>query len=872
MEPPTKRQRVGLGSTATQEDEDELDFDPKELNQRRDPAFQLEQARDRAAYKLKSRFENIFAKYERDFTGVGDEIDLRTGQVVVDNGHLESMRSVKDTGDGEEDDEDSEQEEERIMHGEKVAGSIPSDAVMRKDPWAVAGASLNRSSLSPMMGGPPRLSSMMFTGGNAFMTPPRSFDSFDSGASLSLDPTWQAPDLPRSAFLGNSFGGPGRQYGFGMGASAKKVIRSTLTAPRDRDEEDEDVLLGVSGNVPKQKEPVKESPLIKEKFPTVDSSPHNDSGLNQLIQEVIENIPETPPSVQKPIASKTGTLRQLSARKMPTQPKVETKKRPRGRPRKDTGENHKMGSNGATLDVSKEDVSAESPTESIKARRNDRPLAGRAGTIAQANGPGQKNSSFQEGDLEVYQDVTGMPIDKSRGQALYVNIESRNIKRNGPQDWPHAKMAHKKSIGPGKQHAKPPTVQEKFEKNVIDPTFTFSDEETLPPRTAGKHRRKSEPAKPDALQVLQASQPNLQRLPIDKRLFERNIVDPSYAFSDEDNLLPRRAKTTKRQPKSAVRAKLSPEGDSSARRQSDDGRVSEPKGTHNVPSKRKGRRQSTHSAHKPDAAVDTPVDGTAGSVASNALPAEISVHEEQSVDQAAESSNSVLCPTVKRRPGRPRRPGVERVASPELGEFTIPDADADTPEVGHDKARTEETLPAAAIHAPPQQPTTPQSKSKAADRTTPSSSSSSKPGLISLLSDTEDEEDEISFDLSAFTPSGHHRILAHRSQHPHNTSPHMSTNSTASKKKRASGLLFGPSSTSKIRTHRTPGSKGKEGKGERRDSTNSLARSVVKVRRESFRAPSPAGSVVQTPGGTKRRCGEDGFRCDRDFCFVCISI
>ncbi|EPE02771.1 myb-like dna-binding domain protein [Ophiostoma piceae UAMH 11346] len=34
-------------------------------------------------------------------------------------------------------------------------------------------------------------------------------------------------------------------------------------------------------------------------------------------------------------------------------------------------------------------------------------------------------------------------------------------------------------------------------------------------------------------------------------------------------------------------------------------------------------------------------------------------------------------------------------------------------------------------------------------------------------------------------------------------------------------------------------------------------------------APSPSGSVVQTPGGTMRRCGQDGFRCEREFCFRC---
>ena len=57
-------------------------------------------ARDRRANdaRLKSRFEHIFAKYGKDFEDVGDEIDLDTGEVVVNNGHLESMRHEVDPG------------------------------------------------------------------------------------------------------------------------------------------------------------------------------------------------------------------------------------------------------------------------------------------------------------------------------------------------------------------------------------------------------------------------------------------------------------------------------------------------------------------------------------------------------------------------------------------------------------------------------------------------------------------------------------------------------------------------------------------------------------------------------------------------------
>ena len=41
--------------------------------------------------RFKSRLEAIFDKYDKDFTGVGDEIDIRTGEIVVNNGHLEDL-------------------------------------------------------------------------------------------------------------------------------------------------------------------------------------------------------------------------------------------------------------------------------------------------------------------------------------------------------------------------------------------------------------------------------------------------------------------------------------------------------------------------------------------------------------------------------------------------------------------------------------------------------------------------------------------------------------------------------------------------------------------------------------------------------------
>lgn len=47
--------------------------------------------------RLKSRFESICTRYGRDFDNVGDEIDLRTGRIVIDNGHLEQIAEQYDT-------------------------------------------------------------------------------------------------------------------------------------------------------------------------------------------------------------------------------------------------------------------------------------------------------------------------------------------------------------------------------------------------------------------------------------------------------------------------------------------------------------------------------------------------------------------------------------------------------------------------------------------------------------------------------------------------------------------------------------------------------------------------------------------------------
>lgn len=71
-----------------------------------DPSLGLDELRARNDLKLKSAFESIFQKYSQDFSGVGDEVDLETGEIVVNNGHLLGMRDEVDIGYDKDDETD----------------------------------------------------------------------------------------------------------------------------------------------------------------------------------------------------------------------------------------------------------------------------------------------------------------------------------------------------------------------------------------------------------------------------------------------------------------------------------------------------------------------------------------------------------------------------------------------------------------------------------------------------------------------------------------------------------------------------------------------------------------------------------------------
>ncbi|KAK2596887.1 hypothetical protein N8I77_012773 [Diaporthe amygdali] len=917
MERPAKRQRIALGSLGT-DDEDELDCEPNELNQRRDPAYQLEQARFRASNKLKSRFEDIFAKYEKDFTGVGDEIDLRTGEVVVDNGHLQSITGVQEFGDTDGDEDDNVSENERLILGTGNGGSRTgsSDAVTQSNPWVMSGSNPDWARPSASMRVPTSLSSLGPPAHELLVPPNNCFDPRESANTQDLDPVWQAPELPRSAFLGQQFGAQAQKHRFGMGQTTKKVSRRSLLEPRNQDGDEEDVL-GAPGNDTRKKE----SPLIKARFPAVGSSPNNDSGLHEMIQDVIDNIADMSPSAEKLEKGPSGTGPSTKTKLKPIRSNPGLNGRrctertcdDQGNAIRKAGEAISRRENGASPEINRRrgcKATADKPqVKAVKIRKITKPETHTenqaAETIGESGIPGMDEDSFL--------DITGNTPTKPAGQVLYVEIKARKLGQSDcfardDQDDSEVQIVdtglssadvsgrglHTSSSVAEKvadtqddncatesdrsrlddEPTRSKAVDEPLGRRKTNETFAFSCEEDLPSRTVRNQKRPPASAGTHD-RALQQSQANMPSHRVEER-FERNFVDPSYAFSDDEDLLPRSKRNNQRNSEPRLRANIAAHDVSRV--------ASKSKAAPTLQTKvgldawhQESRDQLARMSPKPIVERDSAADALEVSKLSH-------IQSSENMDSAGPTARPSSASHRQSRGKWPGEAGVKQAQEQVTGmagthalkhrfrKNAVDDVHG-VPGTAHAsasaaastavEANVERTSakPPKTAQTIPVPPTTPQPKSKPRSEKTPSSTS----GLISLLSDDDDEEDEISFDLADFTPSGNHRILALRPHH------HQSPASSTSKKRRGGNLLFGPASTTKMSKHSTPSSDSQQRKKKRR-STHSLARSVVKVRRESSRALSPVGSVVQTPGGTKRRCGEDGFRCERDFCFVCISI
>ena len=98
----------------------EPQFKRRRVSSYDDPSLELHELRGRNDLRLKSTFESIFDKYSKDFSKVGDEIDLDTGQIVVNNGHILGMRDEVDVG-YDENESDADELANGILSGIEAA-------------------------------------------------------------------------------------------------------------------------------------------------------------------------------------------------------------------------------------------------------------------------------------------------------------------------------------------------------------------------------------------------------------------------------------------------------------------------------------------------------------------------------------------------------------------------------------------------------------------------------------------------------------------------------------------------------------------------------------------------------------------------------
>ena len=206
-------QRVGRENQSDDDDEDELSYEPEEIQHRRDPEYRFRVDKEIQQMRLQLTFEDIIQKYSRDFSNIGDEIDLLTGEIVVDRGHIRGMRNEKDMeGFGSDSNARKDSKTGKGADGEGVDFGLKrktSAAVPQPSSTTVAvkhsTAMQPRHAIGSHSGDGKKLSSI----GMAAMSP-LAFEPLDLwGKDVAADPLWRAPELPiprfKSSFAANLF-------------------------------------------------------------------------------------------------------------------------------------------------------------------------------------------------------------------------------------------------------------------------------------------------------------------------------------------------------------------------------------------------------------------------------------------------------------------------------------------------------------------------------------------------------------------------------------------------------------------------------------------------------------------------------------------
>lgn len=899
MEPPTKRPRFGPtpfdNDPYDDPDADELNERPEDVNARRDPAARLERSRAFAVFKLKSAFERIFEKYERDFTGVGDEIDLRTGEIVVDNGHIHSLKEAElgeaEGGDGGSGDGASEagslNEEERLLRGREDhrysrLGGQHALPVVSVPPQIGTSPLLGGGWLGPppLMGGSPGFTSMTYPGQMHFGSFPMQYPV--PIPTPSADPTWRTPELP-SPFVKNVL-----MLGEATPLVRKKAARLSLSAAREQDGGDEDDIFldgftSAKDRGEKQDLCVKQKVLVARPPPAKFSAKKSLAGAGPMkSRDAVQ--------VGKPRKlGKASSEKQTPVRAGPRQSRDTAES---GRP---TGASQPQQS---ALRQCNPKLNPEDPNVYVNLSGAGRKLTRKPhGQALRVELPESKPP-----DIHSFRSLTPEPSDADLMQP-HTLLDASTITKVPDPSQAVAKEAKALEI----QKRAQAVPVEAFSRNFVDPVYAFSDEDE-PALPRGRVSRK--PSK--AVKTTNIGPGALREISHNVSLQEtsrqwKTTVDEPLPQGD-DGLVVR-----------AESPALSPHLDHAMNhqrsdlteplRQSETPRpayppVETPEHTHNGTTPTPGATSTADSKRGDVAEVVKPVSSKRGErggprkteLGTTKTPQRLSPRGRRSTGQPTireiPETSPFVQPTVTPLPVRNAPAPAFEVQDPDP---PLPSEDQTSPNSTPVSREPSPTLtdptsrPSTAVPPSPSKPPhssppprtpvkTParrRSKSHKDSNTTEPTTTTPTPtatakrkGILSLLpfnvNDPEEDEDELSFltpvkpglppGTLRSTPAGHHVRLA--------------LSAPGSSSSRSNPFAPSSSSAAASKLKRTVLASGRKksalGGGGSAGGAGPMTPSSTR------RAAEAESLLVQTPGGTMRRCGEAGFRCEREFCFSCL--
>ena len=886
MERPAKRQRTGgkITPLAAADEEDELILRPEEINRRRDPGYQAQMSN----FWLRSRFEEIFEKYGNPDLA-SDEISLKTGEVVTDNGHIQNLgsRHVEDAVEGLADTRD-----ELILRG--TGPAAPSNASFL---GIVPGISQNNQASANLL------------------RPLIPLDPFGLGAAR--DPKWQVPELTELS-LGNEF-----QASLSIPTARKTTFRAPLLIENgqsnaeneEEDEEDDDVILGVPGARERAsaakasgKVPPTSNATVRQRKPRrseIPGAPNPPKGASHKPPEtkLLENsIPTNRPG-KRPRQTDQGQQEEATQGvRVP---------RPRGRPRK------KVEENSSAKEV-KDAEEEPKPKQVVAVKIRKQPESPREGD-APSSTPGQDCLTNAE------EDESQISCSKPSGQTLLVELSSgffsrheyqfvrqdapsvtssptivgsdhgmKNLDDEGPatvlddEELPDATNASgspppsppgpiQPDLSPGLQgpEVSEPVLQNSTSTDLPDipnardssgsQETTQSTENTQPTETT-QPKKTTQPTETSKSQALK---------------FRRNVIDPAYDFSDDDEPTIRRHKQKDEQPSMAPKAVPGTEEPTTVRDPTQTEYLEASKSASPTPAVLPETSETTRNLDSNS--VDLP------SFPAEEPPKQPNLRNLRSRRQVLEGSKAPR-DTEGSEELRPAQEDMSKPAVAEVPDTASKDAAPDAAKTAQDEILlfpTAEPSPMGSVKRRYSrrtsktlaQPSTPAKKTQAKTAATASGGSrppsSIRTSVLSLIS-SDNEEDELSLGPDAFSPTGRGRrgflgktpVLG-----PTTSAVRASTLTTPlvdraggdkpRTPRRATGFLPLPSSRDGSAKRLGSLSNPRSGGGARRvaGTPTTPGRAVIN--------PAPEEELYQTPGGTVRRCGEAGFKCERDFCLTC---